>query len=137
MSNSTETSSSTNAPQTTPTPVSVANLDGQVKWFNNKQTYGWITVITEGQYKGTEIFVHQSNIKASGYRTLMAGEYVNFDLSPSVGENHPYHALNVTGIGGGLLMCDFKALNNTKPIRNKKRNTRTKHTPEKTSNNTQ
>ena len=49
---------------------------GKVKWFNNKRGYGFI--VPEEQ--GPEVFVHQTAIKGSGYRTLNQGEPVNFDL---------------------------------------------------------
>jgi CspA family cold shock protein len=48
---------------------------GKVKWFSNKKGYGFIT----GD-NGQEIFVHQTAIKSSGFRTLEQGEQVNFDL---------------------------------------------------------
>ena len=34
---------------------------GQVKWFDNKLGYGFITVLT-GDHSGTDIFVHQTNV---------------------------------------------------------------------------
>ena len=84
----------------------VPGLFGQVKWFNNSRAYGWITVI-DGDYKGNDVFVHMKNINCSGYKTLKAGEYVQFNLSPSIEqEKHPYHATDVTGPFGGTLMCD-------------------------------
>lgn len=84
----------------------VPGLFGQVKWFNNTRAYGWITVV-DGDYKGNDVFVHMKNIKCNGYKTLKAGEYVQFDLSPSIEQDkHPYHATDVTGPFGGPLMCD-------------------------------
>jgi CspA family cold shock protein len=49
---------------------------GKVKWFNNKRGYGFI--VPEEQ--GPEVFVHQTAIKGTGYRTLNQGEPVSFDL---------------------------------------------------------
>jgi len=93
---------------TAPASQSLASLNGQVKWFNNHLNYGFITSISEGEYKGLDIFVHQSNIRASGYRTLQNGEYVEFDLiQNAAGDKHPYHASNVSGINGGKLMCEI------------------------------
>ena len=34
---------------------------GQVKWFDNKLGYGFISVLTN-DHKGTDIFVHQTNV---------------------------------------------------------------------------
>lgn len=92
--------------------TSVSNTDtivGQVKWFNNNLNYGFITVLTEGEYNGVDVFVHQTNIcpQVSNYRTLSAGEYVSFVLTHNEGDKHPYQGTNVTGYNGGKLMCDF------------------------------
>ena len=35
---------------------------GRVKWFNNKAGFGFITVSTEGPFKGTDVFTHHSGI---------------------------------------------------------------------------
>ena len=82
---------------------------GQVKWFSNQLNYGFITVLTEGEHNGIDVFVHQTNIcpQVSNYRTLTQGEYVSFILTHNEGEKHPYHGTNITGYGGGKLMCDF------------------------------
>ena len=37
-------------------------LTGCVKWFNSKHKYGFITVLSEGEHKNADLFVHQSNI---------------------------------------------------------------------------
>ena len=83
----------------------VSGLFGQVKWFNNSRAYGWITVI-DGQYKDNDVFVHMKNLNSKGYKTLIAGEYVQFNLSPSIEDKHPYHATDVTGLFGRLLMSE-------------------------------
>jgi cold shock CspA family protein len=51
---------------------------GQVKWFNNKIGYGFITLLNEETQK--DVFVHHMNIcpLESNYRTLKIGEYVEF-----------------------------------------------------------
>ena len=36
-------------------------LCGQVKWFNNKAGYGFITV-NDGEHSGKDIFIHYSTI---------------------------------------------------------------------------
>lgn len=82
----------------------VGKYTGQVKWFNDKLGYGFITVC-EGRDKGKDIFVHHTGIRPvnSNYKTLRKGEYVNFNLTN--GHNGP-QAVDVTGICGGSLMCD-------------------------------
>lgn len=49
---------------------------GEVKWFNN--TKGWGFIVPEGG--GEDIFVHFSSIQGTGYKTLIAGQTVIFDL---------------------------------------------------------
>lgn len=96
----------TSTPNTGGVPVGI--LDGQVKWFNNHLTYGFITVVSEGEFNGIDVFVHQSKINAAGYRTLRIGEYVTFQMMRNEeGAQHPYHAADVTGIHGGKLMCEI------------------------------
>ena len=48
---------------------------GIVKWFNNQKGYGFITM-----EDGTDIFVHYSSILTEGYKTLVEGQYVEFEL---------------------------------------------------------
>ena len=52
---------------------------GKVKWFNENKGYGFI-LQEEG---GRDIFVHYSEIKTEGFRTLTEGETVEFDLLES------------------------------------------------------
>ena len=49
---------------------------GVVKWFNNAKGYGY--VVTENSEE--DIFVHYSAIDMEGYKTLKAGQSVQFDL---------------------------------------------------------
>jgi len=60
---------------------------GKVKWFDNKRGYGFIA-----QDAGQDVFVHHSSIQGKGYKTLVEGEMVQFDLVP--GDKGP-KALNV------------------------------------------
>ena len=48
---------------------------GKVKWFDNKRGYGFIA-----QEKGQDVFVHHSCIQGNGYKTLLEGETVQFEL---------------------------------------------------------
>ena len=101
--------------QDTTTAVQSDRLVGQVKCFNNKAGYGFITV-SDGDYSGKDIFVHYSTISVtnSQYKYLLQGEYVEFTLSKSSGETHEYQAGGVTGIKGGLLMCETRR--STRPV---------------------
>ena len=76
---------------------------GQVKWFDNKLGYGFITVLSDN-HKGSDIFVHQTNVHPiqSEYRTLNKGEYVSLNVST----DEKKQAVNVTGVLGGSLRCD-------------------------------
>ncbi len=49
--------------------------NGTVKWFNEKKGYGFIE-----QEDGPDVFVHQSEIKGTGFRTLTEGDRVRFDI---------------------------------------------------------
>jgi cold shock CspA family protein len=82
---------------------------GQVKWFNNKAGYGFITV-SDGEYVGKDIFAHYSTIRVGDtqYRYLVQGEYVEFQLSISTNTAHEYQATHISGIKGGLLMCETR-----------------------------
>jgi CspA family cold shock protein len=64
---------------------------GEVKWFNNAKGWGFI-VPEEG---GDDIFVHFSAIDGTGYKTLVAGQIVNFDLTRG---ERGLHAANVTAL---------------------------------------
>ncbi len=48
---------------------------GTVKWFNEKKGYGFIE--REG---GDDVFVHFSAIQGNGFRTLMEGQQVEFEI---------------------------------------------------------
>jgi len=50
---------------------------GKVKWFNNAKGFGFIR--EDG--KDEDIFAHFSTISMDGYKTLKAGQEVEFDLS--------------------------------------------------------
>ena len=49
---------------------------GSVKWFNNAKGYGFI----QTEEHDEDIFVHYSQINDEGFKTLKAGETVDFDL---------------------------------------------------------
>ena len=85
---------------------------GQVKWFNNKAGYGFITIKAEdGSVK--DIFCHYTNLQVdeSQYKYLVQGEYVQFVLAPLNDGKHEVQATQITGINGGQLMCQTRKLN--------------------------
>lgn len=48
---------------------------GTVKWFNAQKGYGFIT-----EDDGSDVFVHYSGIAADGFKTLMEGQEVTYDV---------------------------------------------------------
>ncbi|MER7911260.1 cold-shock protein [Streptomyces sp. NPDC003444] len=49
---------------------------GTVKWFNAEKGFGFIA-----QDGGPDVFAHYSNISGNGYRELVEGEVVTFDVT--------------------------------------------------------
>ena len=61
---------------------------GTIKWFSNAKGFGFIV-----NEKGNgDIFVHYSAILTDGYKTLKAGQLVNYEIQE--GEKG-LHAINV------------------------------------------
>jgi CspA family cold shock protein len=106
-------SSTTASETTTQATLSAATgtkLTGRVKWFNNSAGYGFITV-TDGDKAGADIFVHHSAIvvKSEQYKYLVQGEYVSLSLATTTEKSaHDVQAADVSGINGGLLMCETR-----------------------------
>lgn len=65
---------------------------GTVKWFNDAKGFGFITP----ENGSKDCFVHHSAIQADGYKSLMDGERVEFDMVQ--GQKGPA-AENVTKLG--------------------------------------
>lgn len=65
---------------------------GKVKWFNNAKGYGFI-LSDDG---GEDLFAHYSSIQIEGYKTLKAGQAVEFETKPS---DKGTHAINISPIG--------------------------------------
>jgi len=49
---------------------------GHVKWFDTKKGYGFIE-----QPDGDDLFVHYSGIEGEGFKSLRAGEEVEFEVT--------------------------------------------------------
>jgi CspA family cold shock protein len=61
---------------------------GKVKWFNNAKGYGFI-LAEEGD---EDLFAHFSAIQMDGYKTLKAGQPVQFETTPGPKGTH---AINI------------------------------------------
>ncbi|HLG93311.1 MAG TPA: cold shock domain-containing protein [candidate division Zixibacteria bacterium] len=48
---------------------------GRVKWFNETRGYGFIT-----NQEGEELYVHFTDIQGRGYKTLVEGEEVEYEI---------------------------------------------------------
>jgi CspA family cold shock protein len=53
-------------------------IEGTVKWFNESKGFGFLS--REG---GPDVFVHHSEIRAEGFRTLNEGDRVRFEVVDS------------------------------------------------------
>ena len=62
--------------------------EGTVKWFNPEKGYGFIS-----QNDGEDLFVHFSEIKMDGFKTLDEGAAVQFDVT--TGQTGKLQASNV------------------------------------------
>ena len=65
---------------------------GRVKWFNNAKGYGFVRP-DEG---GEDLFVHYSYIQMEGYKSLKAGQPVEYEVQPA---NKGFYAVNLRADG--------------------------------------
>ncbi len=63
---------------------------GTVKWFNESKGFGFLA-----REDGPDVFVHHSEIRSAGYRTLTEGDRVQFDVAEGP---KGLRAVNVTKI---------------------------------------
>lgn len=56
--------------------IEMSKAIGMVKWFNNAKGYGFIEQPGE-----QDIFVHYSAITGDGYKTLIQGQEVEYEVS--------------------------------------------------------
>jgi CspA family cold shock protein len=64
---------------------------GKVKWFNNAKGYGFVIA----EMGGDDLFVHYSSIQMDGYKTLKAGQAVEFDIENGAKGRH---AVNIRSV---------------------------------------
>ena len=62
---------------TRPPPMSGPAVQAVVKWFNAEKGFGFI----EQDGGGPDVFAHYSNIAAQGFRELLEGQQVEFDVT--------------------------------------------------------
>jgi CspA family cold shock protein len=86
--------------------MSSDKIIGCVNWFDSKKGYGFITVLTpDSEHKGTDIFVHFSNILVDdNYKRLFPGEYTEFNVDKS--PDGRLCCANVGGVHGGKLLVE-------------------------------
>ncbi|NOH73953.1 cold shock domain-containing protein CspD [Vibrio crassostreae] len=66
---------------------------GTVKWFNNAKGFGFIC--PEGE--DGDIFAHYSTIQMEGYRTLKAGQQVDYEVESGPKGSHASSVVPVEG----------------------------------------
>lgn len=54
----------------------MANATGTVKWFNEAKGFGFIE-----QENGPDVFAHFSGINGGGFKTLLEGQKVQFEVT--------------------------------------------------------
>ena len=63
-------------------------MKSRVKWFNDAKGYGFIE---NNEFE--DVFVHYSQIKKEGYKSLSTGDIVEFDL---ITTDKGYQAKNIS-----------------------------------------
>lgn len=77
-------------------PQPDGRLRGVVKWFDDKKGYGFLT----GPPGGKDVFVHFSSIVAEGYRSLVEGTKVEFEMDEALPPGKGPRAAKVVILGG-------------------------------------
>lgn len=83
----------------------------RVKWFNRTAGWGFASLTKSAEeHEGDDIFVHWKSLDVGNeqYKYLVNGEYVNLKINYTPEGQHSYQASNVTGVDGGLLMCETR-----------------------------
>ncbi len=71
--------------------MSGVKISGKVKWFNNAKGYGFINETN----KAEDLFAHFSAITMDGYKTLKAGQDVEFEI---IQGPKGLHAVNISAV---------------------------------------
>jgi CspA family cold shock protein len=53
-------------------------VEGTVKWFNESKGFGFLS-----HAGGPDVFVHHSEIRGEGFKTLNEGDKVQFEITQS------------------------------------------------------
>ena len=77
---------------------------GIVKWFNNTKGFGFICPEAGGE----DIFAHFSAILMEGYKSLKAGQHVEFEVNPGP---KGLHAVNIRADGSNFSANIQKVVN--------------------------
>ena len=78
---------------------------GTVKWFNNAKGFGFILPENGGE----DLFAHYSSIEMDGYKTLKAGQAVDFDV---IKGDKGLHATNIRAAGSTSQSTETSVSNN-------------------------
>lgn len=65
--------------------------NGTVKWFNESKGFGFIS----NDDGSGDVFVHFSSIQSEGFKNLMEGQKVSYDVEPDPKDNRKMRAVNV------------------------------------------
>ncbi len=66
-------------------------MNGTVKWFNESKGFGFIS----NDDGSGDVFVHFSAIQSDGFKTLMEGQKVTYDVEPDPKDSRKMRAANV------------------------------------------
>ena len=78
----------------------MSKVKGTVKWFNQDKGFGFLSTDDDSK----DVFVHFRAIESEGFKTLVEGQQVSFEIEE---DQKGLHAINVKlagphGSGGGL-----------------------------------
>ena len=74
---------------------------GKVKWFNNAKGYGFIN--EDG--KDEDLFAHYSAIQMDGYKTLKAGQAVEFEIIQGPKGLHAVKIMDAAAAAAAKVQC--------------------------------
>ena len=75
---------------------------GVVKWFNDTKGFGFI--IPDNDAAGGDVFVHYSDIQGDGFRMLLEGQSVEFEVGEQ--DDGRSRAIDVTGPDGEKIIAE-------------------------------